>query len=141
MLAERHAIVAIDVRERHAALLTAALAGHTGPRVIDQHAAHGLRCDREEVGAILKRNRLAADEPEVELVDHGVRFERVIGPFAPKQVRRQLPQLGVDDREELIAGVLVSGAPTRQPAGDFSRFRNKPHAGSRGMILTARAVR
>ena len=43
----------VHVRERHAPLLAAALAGDAGARMIDEDAAHRLRGDGEEVGAIL----------------------------------------------------------------------------------------
>ena len=50
--------------ERDPSLVTAALVRDPGARVVDENAPHGLGRDREEVGAILVRERLVPDQTE-----------------------------------------------------------------------------
>jgi len=116
------------VRERHALQCASSLVRDPGARVINQDAAHGLCGDGQEMGAVLIGNRLAADQAEIELVDDGVGFKGVVGTFPPKQTGCQLPQLGMDDGEQLVTRVGITISPLGQPLGDLRHFRNPSHS-------------
>ena len=121
LLARRSGTRAIHRRQPDALLLTTTLVGDARARVIDQDPAHRLRGDREEVDPVLVRHRLAADEAEVQLVDDGVRLQRVIGPLPLEQSRGERAQLRMHDRKEPVARPFVPGTPVGQPAGDLRR--------------------
>ena len=57
-----------DALERHGQV-GAPLRGRPGTRVVDQHAAHRLRRDRKEVGAILPAHTTLIDELQIRFVD------------------------------------------------------------------------
>ena len=84
---------------------------------------------------------MAADETEVKLVHDRVGFEGVVLAFAPQEARRERAQLRLDDREQLVARVLVAGTPTAEPTSNLRRFGNLCHKSPRRMILTPSAVR
>jgi len=79
--------------------------------MVDQDPAHGLRRDPEEVRAALPSNRPLIDELEKGLVDEGGGLQRVIDPLASHVACGQPPQLGVDDRKQLIARFVAPVAP------------------------------
>ena len=121
-------------------LVAAALVGDARPRVVDQDPAHRLGGDREEMRPILVRHRGPAEEAKVELVDDGIGLERVVAALAAQQPGGELAQLRVHDGEELVARLLVAGAPAASRAVICGRRRTRCQGGPRGMILT-RCVR
>jgi hypothetical protein len=73
------------------------------------------------VGAVLVGDRLIADETQAQLADDGVGLQRMIAALVLQQSRRDLTQVRMDHREQLVAGVRVPLAPPCQPAGDLRR--------------------
>ena len=72
----------IEYAQRHgptpaATFLALVLAG-----MVDEHAAHRLGRDAEEVPAVLPRDRLVTEEPDIRLVDEGGGLERMARPLA-----------------------------------------------------------
>ena len=102
-------------------LAAAAFASHSSARMVHQDASHGLRGDREEVCAVPIRNGLATHQPHAQFVHDGVRFERMVTPFVAQQVRGNLTQMRVDQREQVIARLLVTAAPSGEPSRDLGR--------------------
>ena len=62
---------------------TLALRGPAGPGVINQHAAHHLRGDANEVRPVLPGSLGLIDQTKVRLVDQRSRLQRMVGSFAP----------------------------------------------------------
>jgi len=78
--------------------------------------------------SVLKRHRAAADEPQVQLVHHRIRLERVVAALVVEQVQSGLPQVWVDHRKQAIPGRIVALAPTREQACDFLGWWYVDHA-------------
>ena len=66
------------------------------PGVIDEHPAHDLRGDTEEMGPILPVTCPLVDEPQVRLVNECGWLQGVAGSLAAKLARRNPAQLGID---------------------------------------------
>jgi hypothetical protein len=96
--------------------------------VIDEDAAHHLRRDAEEMRSILPVALVLVDEPDEDLVNQGRRLKGVIGPLLPKLPRRDLSELRVDEREQLIERSLVAATPISEKCRDIAR-RSHPDAG------------
>ena len=62
--------------------------------------------------------RLAADQPQVRLVDQGGGLQRLAGLLLGQLLGRQLAQLVVDQRQELLGGVRIAALDGGQDAGD-----------------------
>ena len=77
--------------------------------MIDQDAAHGLGRGGEEVAAAVPvLGLLDVHESEVGLVDQGRGLERLPGRLVGQPLGRQLPQLVVDQGQQLPGGVRVA---------------------------------
>ena len=61
---------------------------------------------------------LAADQPEVGLVDQGGRLERLAGLLRGQPGGGELAQLVVDERQQLGRGLRVAGRGRVEQAGD-----------------------
>jgi hypothetical protein len=85
--------------------------------VIDKDAAHQVRGDRKEVGAVLPLNPPLIDELQIRLVNQGGRRQRVIGPFALEIAARQPAQFRVNGVNETAPRSLVAFAPGHQETG------------------------
>ena len=72
--------------------------------MINENPAHRLRGDAEEVSLVLPGVHALVHQPEVGLVDEGGGLQGMVGTLAPKQPRRQLAELGIDQGQELISG-------------------------------------
>src|SRR5262249_60019616 len=59
-------------------------------------------------------------QPQIGLVDQGGRLQRLAGPLLGQLLGRQLPQLVVDQRQELFRGVRVAPLDGGQDLGDFA---------------------
>jgi hypothetical protein len=51
------------------------------------------------------------NQPEIDLLDHGGRAQRMIPALGTQAACRELAQLVIHDRNELIESILVSAAP------------------------------
>ena len=72
------------------------------------------RLDGSSEGAILPRALLSAGKAQVCLVHQSRRLESVTGAFALHVGPGYMPQLVVNERDELTGGVLVPVAELRQ---------------------------
>ena len=87
--------------------------------MIDQDAPHDARRHREEVRAILPRDVLHVDQPQVRLVDQRRRLEAVARTLAGHAAAGDPVQLAVDERNQPLEGVLVALSPFQQQSGDL----------------------
>jgi hypothetical protein len=95
-------------------------------RVIDEDAAHQVRGDREELGAVLPLDPPLIDELQVGLVDEGGGRQGVIGPLPLQVAAGQPSQLRVDGVEQDAARALVALAPGDQEPRDIGpRFKHE----------------
>ena len=100
---------------------------------LDEDAAHGLGRGGEEVPpAVPVLGQVAADQPEVGLVDQGGRLERLARVLAPEPRGGELAQLGVDEREEFGGGLAVSGRRCVEQLGCLRHAVSIPARSSRG---------
>ena len=84
--------------------------------MVDENPPHGLSSDRKEVGSVLIRDRLAAEEANTQLVHHGVGFERMITALPLQKAGGDLAQLRVHHGEQPVARLLITLAPPGEPA-------------------------
>ena len=66
----------------------------------------------------------AADQPDVRLVDEGGRLEGLPGLLVGQPRGGQLPQLVVDEREQVGRGLRVAGLDGGQDLGDVGHDRH-----------------
>ena len=69
-------------------------------RVVDEDAAHGLRRNGQEMGAVLPLHALVIDQPQVGFVDQRRRLQAVAGALALHVVVRQTTEFVVHDRRQ-----------------------------------------
>ena len=109
----------LDVVEVEPAASAPGLAGLLVPGPVDQDAPHGLGGRGEEVpAAVPVPGLLPAHQPEVGLVDQGGGLERLARLLLGQLLGRQLAQLVVDERQELLGGVRVALLDRVQHPGD-----------------------
>ena len=70
--------------------------------MVDEDPAHRLRGDGEEVTAVLPVHPRLVDETEIRLVDERGRLERVAAALLSEVTPGELPELGVDERHQLL---------------------------------------
>ena len=104
---------ALDQGDAHAA---APLGRAAAARVVHEDAPHQPRGHREQLLAVLPGRVLRA-QAHVGLVDEVGGPQRVAAPLAPQVGGRAPPQLGVDDRDQLVAGAGIALVPARGGAG------------------------
>ena len=90
--------------------LAAALVGGAVARVIDEDPPHHHRGHANELGAVRPVHLPLVDQPEIRLVDERGGLQGVAGALTGQKRARQSPQLVVDERQHLVAGVLVAPA-------------------------------
>jgi hypothetical protein len=100
---------------------SAALRGAPGLSVIDQEVPHDLSREREEMRAIRQVDLWGIDQPEVRLVNESSRVDRIVAGRAPQSLVRELSEPVVDQGDELIPGVRVTGTPSLEEGGDLGR--------------------
>src|SRR5262245_42090804 len=77
---------------------------------LDQDAAHGFGRGREEVAAVVPAVPVRRpDEAQVRLVNQGSGLKGVVGVLPGQSRGGELPQLGVEEREEVGGGRPVAG--------------------------------
>ena len=89
----------------------AAFVGEPCPRVVDEHAAHQLRSQADEMRAALPIDGLLPDQAHEGFVHERRLLHRVIRALAPQVALRQLPQLFVHERRQLGERALVAVPP------------------------------
>jgi hypothetical protein len=93
---------------------TTAFCSEPTARVIDEHSAHALGSNAEELRSVLPRHTCRIDEPEICLVDECRGLERVPGTFVAHRKLRLPPELRVNDGQQCIKRLGVASAPGEQ---------------------------
>ena len=103
------------------ALLAAAMTVRAlAPSPIDQDAAHRLSGGGEEMSAVGELRRLVADQPQPGFVNERGRLQRLTGSFVRHPVGRQLAQLLINKREQLISGLRIALLDGGQDVGHIA---------------------
>ena len=108
------------------------------PGGVDEDAPHGLGGDGQEVGAVLPRDALDADETEIGFVDEAGGLDRVGRAFAAEARPREAAKLLVDLREQRVEGLPTAPARRDQEIRDVRALPHEAHsiptpaAGSQG---------
>ena len=90
------------------------------PRVVDQHATHDLRGQRQELLAVLPVEHALPGEPDEGLVDQRRALQGVIAAFARHLAAREPAEVVVDQRPERIEGSAFAIGPALQQSGDLA---------------------
>ena len=93
----------------------------TGAGVIHEHAAHQLGRHAIEMRAILPSEALCGRQPNKCFVDERRRLKSMVAPFAGHVAPRQSPELGVDERQQLLERLLIAVAPGSKQMRDLPR--------------------
>jgi hypothetical protein len=96
--------------QRHPMLTTAAFVPGLAAGMIYQDTPHRVSRDRKEMSTALPLYSCLVDKPEVSLMHEFRRLQRVVSPFAPEVARRQVPQLAVDNRQQLLRDLPCGAA-------------------------------
>src|SRR5262245_17864239 len=108
-LVVRHRRGEARFRHLHALLQTAALGRLTAAGLVNQDAAHRFGGGGEEVApAVPVPDLVRAHEPEVGFVDQGGGLQRLPRLLLGQLLGSELPQLVVDQRQQLLGGVRVA---------------------------------
>src|SRR5262245_45608946 len=106
------------LREIDTNAATAVLLGLLAARLIDQDATHGLRRGTEKMAAAVPLLRLlTADQPQIRLMNQGRGLKCLTGFLGGQFSGGQLPKLGVDEREQPVGGLCVTGRGRVQQLG------------------------
>jgi hypothetical protein len=118
---DRHVLIC----QRHVRSAAAVLDAGLAPGAFDEDAAHRLSGRSEEVPAAVPVQILTpADQAQVGFVDQGGRLKCFIGLLVGELRRRQLAQLVVDQRQQLLGGVRIARRGGRQDARDLVHWRH-----------------
>ena len=98
------------------------VACHAGAGVVNEDSPHGLGGGGEEVAAAIEQ--LISDEPQVGFVNQRGGVEGVAGGFGGHARGGELPELIVDERQQLSSGAAVAGL------GGFEELGDLGHCGS-----------
>jgi hypothetical protein len=124
-------------RNGHVRRASSSLDAPSPSRVAHEDVSHGLRGDREEVGARLPLDTIHADELEEGLVDESGRIERVAAALEPELPAGDSLELVVNDRDELIQGLAVPFAQREEKLRDVPLTRHAPPSAGLGSRLPA----
>jgi hypothetical protein len=98
-------------------------------RLFYKDAAHGLCGGGEEMAAAVPLLRLLdIDQPEVGFVYQGGRLECVARLFLGQTLSGQLPQLLVDQGQELLGGARVALRNGREDASNVIHGQRRLHS-------------
>ncbi len=86
--------------------------------VLDQNFAHEMRANRKEVCSISNIEVLIPHEAEVGLVHERAGLQRMAGSFLTQVVVCQTAKIVVDERNDAVQTLLVTGSPPCQQLGD-----------------------
>jgi hypothetical protein len=101
-----------------------ALSGESAARVIHQNLPHQARCDCKEVGSVLPIRICLIHEPHVSLM-HQRRWLYSVTWALPAQIDGgKSPQFPIDERRELIKGLLIALGPFPEQQGYFMGVRH-----------------
>ena len=89
--------------------------------MIDEDSPHGFGGGGEEVSAAVEL--LIADQPQVGFVNQRGGVEGVAGGFGGHARGGELPELIVDERQQLSGGLAVAGRGGFEELGDLDHSR------------------
>ena len=101
---------------------SATLERATGPRMIDEHAAHHLCGNGEELRATLPSRAVLSVQTQPGLMNERGRLQGVPLPFLSQRVARLSPQLGIDESRKRLARFGIAGAPSPQQPRDLMQL-------------------
>jgi hypothetical protein len=79
--------------------------------VIDQQPPHDGGRDAKKLCTVLPLDAVLRGEPQIDLVHQGRGAKRVIRSLAGQVASRLLSQLFVNERDQLLGGFGITGAP------------------------------
>ena len=85
--------------------------------MIDEDVAHGLGCDRQEVGPRLPVDAIQLNELEVGLVHERGRVEGVAPALITELAAGDGPQLLVEDRDQLVEDSAIAAFDLEEEIG------------------------
>jgi hypothetical protein len=94
--------------------------------VVHEDAAHHASGHGEEMRAVVPRDVFRVDQPQVRLVDERGRLEAVTRALVTHVPPRELMELSVDERNQLLEGTLVA-LPPSEKAVTLVGFSGIPH--------------
>ena len=89
---------------------------HTG--VVDQNPAHHASRYRKEMDAILPVNVAATDQPQIGLMHQGSTLQGLIARLAGETATRHLAKFVINQRNELLASIVLPLTPAREQLRD-----------------------
>src|SRR5205085_9975811 len=107
----------LGMAERDGVLRAASLSGSARSCVVNQYAAHQLRGDCEEMGAVLPVCALLVNKFQISFVYKRRRLQRMIGALPAKIVVSQTPQFLINKRHQFVQRLAVSLAPSFKKLG------------------------
>ena len=110
----------VDLRERDRPLPAAVSLAAEPPGPLDQDPAHRQGRGPEEVSLVLPRRTAVTDEAKVDLMHESGRLKGLARSLAFQALRRQLPQLLIDQRQQLIGSVTVARSDRPEKPGDVA---------------------
>jgi hypothetical protein len=110
---EEIAPAGVDAREvafeRHSQRFAGTLRRRAGARMVDEDPPHHSRRQREEVRTALPVNLSLPQQPQIGFVHQRGRLECVALAVMTKLACGALPELTVDERQQLLLRVLIPG--------------------------------
>src|SRR5579871_1264448 len=103
-------------------LIAAALQSFAPSGMVDDEAAHLLRCHMQKVQTVLAAHRRPREHADAELIDERGGLEREGLPFPAQIDRGQPAQLAIDDRYDAPSRLRIAIPPFRKQDGDRGLF-------------------
>ena len=112
--------------ESHARGAAAAFVRAPRAGVVDEDAPHDPRRHGQEMRAVVPLDRFSVNQADIGLVDERGRLETVTHALSGHAAARDLVELLVDERDQSLAGVVVSLPPFEKERGDVRGVRGNP---------------
>lgn len=106
--------------DRHACNAMPPLVRAVTPRMIHEDSPHDLRGHAEKVGAVLPVDLALIDEAQVDLMHQRRRLQSMAGALVAKLACGNTPQLGVDQRKQLIERIWIAATPVAEKRSDVA---------------------
>ena len=82
--------------------------------VLDKNLTHDASRHSKEMRAVLPLGHIVANQSNIDLVHERCTLQCVIRAFPLQIMVSNLTQFGIDDRHEVIEGLLISASPAHQ---------------------------
>jgi hypothetical protein len=87
--------------------------------VIDEHAAHQPGRNAEEMRTVLPPHTLRTRQPNECFVDERGRLKSVFAPLSRHVASSQPPELGLDERQQVLERLRITVAPGSKQMSDL----------------------